>query len=236
MGSTIVLCSQRDVEQIVGRDLPALMPIARAAAEGSRWAHPVLNITFLKGLVRLRVFRRTRIVRTVVWLMVTGFLLAQPIFAVERVTLGDGRVSFEPPSGFKQLTKEEIAKKYFRGNPPHYVFGNQSLSVNVAVTFSNANVSPKQIPEYKAAMEEMFPRMIPGLKWLTRELIEVEGRRWFHLEMTSYAIDTDIHNHLYATSFDGKLLIFGFNSTVKEYSRMKEALEKSFRSIKFNEN
>ncbi len=174
-------------------------------------------------------------VRTVVWLIVTGFLPAQPIFAVERVTLGDGRVSFEPPSGFKQLTKEEIAKKYFRGNPPQYVFGNRSLSVNVAVTFSKANVSPEQIPEYKEAMEEMFPRMIPGLKWLTRELIEVEGRKWFHLEMTSYAIDTDIHNHLYATSFDGKLLIFGFNSTVKEYPQMKEALEKSFRSIKLNE-
>ena len=174
-------------------------------------------------------------VRTVAWLIVTGFLFAQPVFAVERVTLGDRRVSFVPPAGFKQLTKEEIAKKYFRGNPPQYVFGNQSLSVNVAVTFSNAKVSPEQLPEYKEAMEEMLPRLIPGLKWLTRELIEVDRRKWFHLELTSYAIDTDIHNHLYSTSFDGKALIFGFNSTVKEYPEMKESLEKSFRSIKLSE-
>lgn len=173
-------------------------------------------------------------VRAVACLLVIGFLCAPPVFAVERVTLGDGRVSFVPPAGFKQLTKEEIAKKYFRGNPPQYVFGIRSLSVNVAVTFSNAKVSPEQLPEYKEAMEEMLPRLIPGLQWLTRELIDVDGRKWFHLEMTSYAIDTDIHNHLYATSFDGKLLIFGFNSTVKEYSQMKEPLEKSFRSIKLN--
>ena len=173
-------------------------------------------------------------VRTIACLIVATFLFAEPILAVKRVTLGDGRVSFEPPSGFKQLTKEEKAKKYLRANTPQSVFGNQSLSVNVAVTFSNAKVSPAQLPEYKKAMEEMLPRMIPGLQWLTRELIDVDGRKWFHLEMTSYAIDTDIHNHLYATSFDGKLLIFGFNSTVKEYSQMKEELEKSFRSIKLN--
>ena len=173
--------------------------------------------------------------RTVGLLIVTAFVSAQPVFALERVKLGDGRVSFIPPAGFKQLTKEEIAKKYLRGNPPQYVFGNQSLSVNVAVTFSNARVSPEQLPEYKEAMEEMLPRLIPGLQWLTRDLIDVEGRKWFHLEMTSYAIDTDIHNHLYSTSFDGKALIFGFNSTVKEYPQMKEALEKSFRSIKLNE-
>lgn len=173
-------------------------------------------------------------VRTVACIIMIGFVFAQPIFAGERVTLGGGRVSFIPPAGFKRLTKEEIAKKYFRGNPPQYVFGNQSLSVNVAVTFSITKVSPQQLPEYKEAMEEMLPRLIPGLQWLSRELIDVEGRKWVHLEMTSYAIDTDIHNHLYSTSFDGKVLTFGFNSTVKEYPLVKETLEKSFRSIRLN--
>jgi hypothetical protein len=170
--------------------------------------------------------------RTVAWLIVTALLFVQPIFAVERVKLGDGRVSFVPPAGFKQLTKEEIATKYFRGNPPQYVFGNESLSVNVSVTFSSAKVSSEQLLEYKEAMEKMLPRLIPGLEWLKRELIYLNGRKWCHLEMTSHAIDTDVHNHLYITSFDGKALIFGFNSTVKEYPQMKETLEESFRSIK----
>jgi hypothetical protein len=81
----------------------------------------------------------------------------------------------------------------------------------------------------------MFERMIPGLKWLTREHIELDGRQWIHLEATSYALDTDIHNHVYITSFDGKALIFGFNSTVKDYPLAKDALEKSVRSIKVAE-
>ena len=160
---------------------------------------------------------------------------AQPVAASQRVALGDGRVSFIPPAGFKKLTKEEIAKKFFRGNPPQYVFANETLTTSVAVTFSSAKVSPEQLPEYKEAMEAMLPRLVPGLQWLAREIVELSGRKWFHLEMTSHAIDTDIHNHLYSTSHDGKALIFGFNSTVKEYPMMKEALAKSVESIRLSE-
>jgi len=174
-------------------------------------------------------------IRKLVWLIVICCFIAQPISANERVALGDGRVSFIPPTGFKQLTKKEIARKYFRGNPPQYVFANDTVSTTVAVTFSNAKVLPEQLSEYREAMEAMFPRLVPGLQWLKREFVVIDGRKWFHFEMTSYAIDTDIHNHLYSTSFDGKALIFGFNSTVKEYPKMKKVLEKSVQSIKLSE-
>lgn len=173
--------------------------------------------------------------RKLVWLTAIICFVAQSVIANERVALVDGRVSFIPPAGFKQLSKEEIAQKYFRGNPPQYVFANETLTTTVAVTFSNAKVSPEQLPEYKEAMEAMLPRLIPGLQWLKREIVELSGRKWFHLEMTSHAIDTDIHNHLYSTSFDGRALIFGFNSTVKEYPKMKEALEKSVQTIKLSD-
>jgi len=188
-----------------------------------------------KAIVILTAKCGVPMMRKLIWLIAVLCLSAQPVAANERVTLGDGRVSFIPPAGFKQLTKEEIAQKYFRGNPPQYVFADETLTTTVAITFSNAKVSPEQLSEYKEAMEAMLPRLIPGLRWLTREIIELSGRKWFHLEMTSNAIDTDIHNHLYSTSFDGKALIFGFNSTVKEYPKMKVALEKSVQSIKLSD-
>lgn len=181
------------------------------------------------GALQMRMFQKLGL------LILICCLVAQPVFANERVALGDGRVSFIPPAGFKQLVKEEIAKKYFRGNPPQYAFANETLSTSVAITFSSTNLSPEQLPEYKDAMETMLPRLIPGLQWLKREFVEMTGRKWLHLEMTSHAIDTDIHNHIYSTSFNGKALIFGFNSTVKEYPKMKEALEKSVQTIKLNE-
>ncbi|MDQ3684842.1 MAG: hypothetical protein M3430_04480 [Acidobacteriota bacterium] len=154
--------------------------------------------------------------------------------ANERVSLGDGRVSFVPPAGFKAWTEEQIKTKYIRGNPPQYVFANVTGTVTVAVTFSPARVAPEQIQEYKESMEQILPRLIPGLEWVTREFVEIDGRKWMHLEMKSYAIDTDIHNHLYSTSFNGKALIFGFNSTVKDYLKVKEKLLKSAQSIKLS--
>lgn len=148
-----------------------------------------------------------------------------------RISVGDERVSFIPPPAFKPLTREQIVLKFPRINPPQYVFANEKQSVTAAVTFASANMAPDQLQEFKEAMEQMLPRMIPGLKWITRELVTINHRKWLHLEMTSYAIDTDIHNHLYATSFNGKALLFAFNSTVKEYPQAKAELARSAQSI-----
>lgn len=154
----------------------------------------------------------------------------------ERVSVIDGRVSFAPPAGFKPLSKEQIAAKFPKGNPPQYAFANDSGSVSAVITLSAGKVAPDQLAEFREAMEQFLPRMIPGLKWVTREFVELDGRKWVHLEMTSYAIDTDIHNHMYLTSFEGRALIFGFNSTVKDYPRVKVMLEKSARSIRLRDS
>ncbi len=169
--------------------------------------------------------------RTVTALSLVCVFAVQVSYANDRVSLGDGRVSFVPPAGFKAWTKEQIRAKYFRGNPPQYVFANETGAVTVAVTFSPGKVAPEQLSEFKTAMEQMLPRMIPGLKWVSREFVTINGRKWLHLEMTSHAIDTDIHNHMYATSLDGKALFFGFNSTVKNYPKMKVGLLNSAQTI-----
>ena len=53
-----------------------------------------------------------------------------------------------------------------------------------------------------------------------------------HFEMTSFAIDTDIHNEMYLTAFNGKMLGFNFNSTVAQRDRYKDALKKSRDTIR----
>lgn len=148
------------------------------------------------------------------------------------VSLANGRVSFELPAGFRAMTDEMIRFKYPRGNPPTYVYANEKLNVSVAITFSPQALSPRQLPELKSAMEQTLPRMVPGLKWLAREIVEINGTPWVHFELTSHAIDTDIHNHMYMTSLDGKLLGFNFNSTIGQYEKYKDALAQSRNSIR----
>ncbi len=165
-----------------------------------------------------------------VWLILLS--LADVTAAGELVSLAHGRVSFEPPPGFRPMTEEMIRFKFPRGNPPTHVYANEKLNVSVAITFSPQPLSPTQLPELKSAMEQTLPRMVPGLKWLAREIVEINGTRWVHFELTSHAIDTDIHNHMYMTSFDGKLFGFNFNSTIAQYERYRESLTRSRNSIR----
>ncbi|MBD2100662.1 hypothetical protein [Leptolyngbya sp. FACHB-261] len=152
-----------------------------------------------------------------------------------RVELANGRISFVPPPGFTAMTSEEIAFKFPRGNPPQYVYANERQSVSIAVTFSQSRVSPTELPKLKAAMEPLLERVIPGLQWRTRELVDINNTRWVRLEATSRAIDTDVRNDMYFTSFDGKMLGFNFNSTVEMDQAARADLLKSRDSIVVNQ-
>jgi hypothetical protein len=146
--------------------------------------------------------------------------------------LRGGAIEFSPPEGFVELSAEQIRMKYPNANRPEVVYATPDMGVSVAVTFSPAQVTPEQLPELKVAMEQTLPRLIPNLSWITREIVVNNQVSWVHFELTSSAIDTDIHNHMYMTSLDGRMLGFNFNSTVAAYGDHAEQLKSSFESIK----
>lgn len=170
-------------------------------------------------------------------LLATAVLLAAvvaPAAAQNTVSLEEGAITFDLPEGFTQLTAEQIATKYPAGpSAPRYAFGTvPDIVVSVAVTFSPASVTPEQLPELRDAMAEMMPRLNPTIQVVAKEMVEINGRTWVHLESTSQAIDTQIHNHTFLTSFRGKMLGFNFNSTKEKYYEVREQLLQSSRSIR----
>jgi len=160
--------------------------------------------------------------------------VAQPETA-RRVYLADKRVSFVPPPGFTPMTAEEIALKFpDYDRLPKYVYGNERRTVTVAITFSPANISPGQLPELKNFMVKFLTPVIPNIKWITQDFAVINNVRWVQLEFISQAIDTKIHNQIYLTSFQGRMLGFNFNSTVEKYDALKAELRKSRDSILVN--
>lgn len=151
----------------------------------------------------------------------------------ERVYLAERRVSFVPPAGFTAMTSEEIAIKFPNrgGVPPQHVYANERRTVAVAITFSSAQVSPEQLPELKNFLPKFLERAIPQIKWVAQDFVAIDNERWIHLEFISRAIDTDIHNDTYFTSFGGKMLGFNFNSTTEQYNAASAELRKSRDSI-----
>ncbi|HSE32415.1 MAG TPA: hypothetical protein VLA93_12665 [Pyrinomonadaceae bacterium] len=153
-----------------------------------------------------------------------------------RMALGDGRVSFIPPPNLKQLTKEQIAaSKFGKGKPPDYVFANDSQSVTIGVVLDFIPLKPEELEDYVYANHRLLSMAIEDVQFLAEEVVTINGRKWVHFEVMSEVPDLDLHNHQYTTSFNGGALVFGFNSTVKEYPQYKDALLQSAQSMEIKE-
>ena len=147
--------------------------------------------------------------------------------AQNTVSFAGGRLTLDIPDGFRVLTDEEIGLKFPSASRPQYVYANERGGVSIAITFSQAAVDLERLHALKSAMEQMLPRLTPGLQWIARETVEINGQSWVHFEFTTFAVDTDIRNHMYLTAFDGRMLGVNMNSTEQEYPAVIGALSRS---------
>jgi hypothetical protein len=151
----------------------------------------------------------------------------------ETISLKNDRVTFTLPAEFTQMSAEEIDLKFPRGgNRPDRVYANPARSVSIAVTFSPAQVTPQELPELKISLRQFLGKVFPSAEWKREEIISINNTPWIHLEFVTQAIDTQVNNDTYFTSFDGRMLGFNFNSTVKQYQFNRVALEKTRDSIR----
>ena len=147
------------------------------------------------------------------------------------LSLPEAALTFQSPDTFTALSKDEIAGKYFSNRAPANVVGNPSRRTTIAYDLKNQSLPPEKLGEVKAAFEKVFDRIIPGIEWIERKIITQQGQDWIFFEMTSRAIDTDIHNLMLITPRNGKMLVFNFNSTKGEFPEVEKALRQSMDSI-----
>lgn len=93
-------------------------------------------------------------------------------------------------------------------------------------------IPQEALPEVQKSFTQLFKRIIPDIAWKKNEIIEHSGQKWLMMEMTSNAIDTDIYNIMLMTGFEGKMLIFNFNSTKEDFPKYEAELRASLNSIK----
>lgn len=146
-------------------------------------------------------------------------------------SLPDAGVSFEAPEGYTELTQSEIASKYTSNRAPAFVVGDARRTTNIAFDLKQSTLPADKLGEVKTFFEAMFDRVIPGIDWKQKKLIDMQGQQWIYLEMSSRAIDTDIHNIMLITSLQGRMLVFNFNSTKGEFPKVEAALRKSIETI-----
>ncbi len=155
--------------------------------------------------------------------------------SAEQVSLENGKITFDGPEGFSQLSDEMIALKYPSTRRPRYVIANETGATSIAYDLKPHRVPENKIEEMKDAFSQVFSRVVPGIKWIEKKVIELSGKKWGYLEMTSNAIDTDIHNIVIFTGYKDQMLIFNFNSTKEQFSSYDAELRKSLNSIQVTE-
>jgi len=146
-------------------------------------------------------------------------------------TIPDAGVSFNAPEGFTQLTAEEIGNKYPSNRAPNFVVGNARRTTTIAFDLKPQGLPKDKLPQAKASFETLFDRIIPGIEWKEKKLLDMQGQQWIYFEMTSRAIDTDIYNIMMVTPHRGKMLVFNFNSTKSEFPSVEKELRKSLQTI-----
>ncbi len=169
-------------------------------------------------------------VRVVSMLLVSG----GAALAQQAVELKDPPVSFVPPPGFKQWTKEQILRKYPPARPPKVVYADDERGrISIAASSADAPPELKELEQVRQLLEATYERSFPGLQWLRRDIVTLNGTRWAHLELITQAVDTKIHNELYVTLAGGKLVMFNFNSVVELFDdRVRAMLQKTAQSIR----
>jgi hypothetical protein len=165
-------------------------------------------------------------------------LFALDASRAEDAAILDGGVTFSIPAGYSRLSPSEMSVKFSRTNrPPLAAFADLDRNATIAFTLSKQRnpFSEAQLPEFLNAMEQMFPRMMPGLVWHKREVISIAGRRWARLHLSAHALDTDVTNDMYFTPFRGDILGVNLNATSGRWRAAQPALVEAFRTLKIRE-
>ncbi len=151
--------------------------------------------------------------------------------AVAREMLA-GKVTLSVPDALKEMPDNMIKIKYPRSKRPTEVLSDESTQVNLVLNYTEHRISEQDLVENHKRFSEMFCRFYPLAEWKRDEIIEQYDHPYIVLELITPAIDTPIHNIIYITSVDNRLLLASFNTTIEKADEWLFQGQKMMQSLK----
>jgi hypothetical protein len=167
------------------------------------------------------------------------------------VSLFEGRVKFEPPTGVAQLTPRQMKSKFPGSADLRYAFENKGGTEQILVYVLDVPAGEDELPAIKGFVERT-QKDYSG--WITSELITMNERKWFHFEWqkppeesTTLVAPAGMEKPKakpakiearyfdeYTTSFGNHPLRFAFQSTRGDDAKIKDSFTKSAATIRVN--
>jgi hypothetical protein len=154
---------------------------------------------------------------------VTSPVISPPVDEPGRVYLADRKFSFMPPADFVPMPPEEVAKKYPGSNAPVQVFTNGDRTATIAITFTSQPLTLAQLPELQGLMSKHLEKTVPGLKWIRKELLAINGGSWLNMEATSQEKQSRLHSDMYFTSFQDRMIGVNFSAEADRFAAIKKS-------------
>jgi hypothetical protein len=154
---------------------------------------------------------------------------------LEPMTFLDGKATLLIPKDFGPMREEMIKIKYPRERPPTVVYTNERGSVNVALNHTASKATAAQLPSLHKSMEDTFKKTFPTAEWVSSEMVTINGRRWFLLDLWTPTIDTTVRNMIVGTSLNGRLLLVTFNVTKELEETWSDAGKAVIESLRISE-
>lgn len=140
------------------------------------------------------------------------------------VAIPETGITFVPPLGLQH-----------DGSTSPFTLRSDDASTTVAVSVKNKDVSAVDIDKLKASFRRVLGKSVPNAEWLQDAIMEIEGRQWILLEMSSRAPGFDLHKLFVATSYRDKLLIYEVNATEDGFQRFQGTIWTSILSVNLPE-
>jgi hypothetical protein len=154
------------------------------------------------------------------------------VWAQDQVSFGGGKIRFSPPVGLEPMSPEMILVKYPNAPVKPLAYATDRGRISVAFQLTNQPLKPEQLNEAQVQLAAYMDKMGQVLTWKRKEQVQQSGRPWVHFEFVSKAVDTNIHNHMYLTSHEGKMLLLNFNAVAADYPKWQAAFDKSWKSVR----
>lgn len=147
-------------------------------------------------------------------------------------SISDGDISFDAPDDFETMSDELIQIKYPKGNPPSNALINESTETSIVFDLRGKDLPQSDIKHARMAYESTYKRLVGGFELKVNKTAKIAGQKWAQLEFVSNTIDSKVYNIMLVTGYKKQMLIFNFNSTLKEFEKYEKKFRKSIKSIK----
>ncbi|MBS9424845.1 hypothetical protein EAE90_14495 [Photorhabdus caribbeanensis] len=149
---------------------------------------------------------------------------------MERQQIPKHALSIKIPKGFTLMDEKYKKLKYpsMRDNNEKVIFTDKRGKANIIISSGIVSMLPEQLDMFTDSLVKLMPNYQPSLK-----KVIVDGKDARIIDFISSAMDTDIHNKMLTTSFNGKAVIVSFNTTVDEWEQYKDVSADILLSLKF---